>query len=334
MKTARGARVRGGDEYEDLAVHSFVGGNDFAVRAVRLLNPNLPIAAEVAQVVRWVDETLRAAAELELLDAPSRLELRGGEPMELAVRLTNKTGHKLPTGYPEGRRVYLEVSLQLEGREREVLSGAWDAQTGDLIPDPQLRTYETAHGRVEDGVSTRTHSLILMNQILLDTRIPPEGFRPHAADMVPIGRDYGASAPYRHFDEHAYSFTAPDVPRTVTGTVTVRARYQVIDGEVVRYLVDATRGTQESTDLQRAWEMLGRAPPKEMAAVRLPVTVAPRPPTPDAGVTEDGGMPPPVTPDPGGCGCRSERGGSGPWALLLFLPLAWRLRPRAQRRCR
>ena len=102
MRTETGAAVRDGETYDDLQVHAFVGGNDFAVKAVRLLNPNLPIAQEVSQVGRWVEESLRQAAELEVRSPP--VEVQAGDPYDLEVRLTNKTGHKLPSGYPEGRR--------------------------------------------------------------------------------------------------------------------------------------------------------------------------------------------------------------------------------------
>ena len=300
MKVERGAAVRGGEVYEDLPVHNFVGGNTFAARAVQVVNPQLNIALEIGQMERWVEENLAAAAELEIISSPS--DVVSGEAFPIEVRLTNKTGHKLPTGYPEGRRVYLEVSLQLDGGASMILSGAWDPTTGNLIRDPQVRTYETEHGRVENGQSQRTRSLLLMNQILKDTRLPPEGFRPSHPDMLPQGRDYGAGPPYRHFDEHRYAFTAPMVSQPTAGVITVRAMHQSTDGEVVDFLTSEAAGTAAASELARAWDALGHAPPKEMVAVTAPVVVRPQQMVAtDAGIVDTGSV--------GGSG--SSEGSSG-----------------------
>src|SRR5262249_1177411 len=144
--------------------------------------------------------------------------LMGRDQLSFTVRLTNLTGHKLPTGYPEGRRVYLEVALVLTKTATMTISGAWDPATGNLVDDPQLKTYETLHGRVDidnpDGV--RTHHVAMMNQIPSDTRIPPEGFAPSYPDMVPSGRDYGERPPYRNYDDTTYTVTMPDVTATST----------------------------------------------------------------------------------------------------------------------
>ena len=313
MKVVTGAAVRGGQSYDDLPVHNFVGGNDFAARAVGLLNPQLNIALELGQLTRWVDESLASAAELSILSAPSDVE--AGATFEVAVRLTNKTGHKLPTGYPEGRRVYLNVILALDGAAPLVLSGRWNPDTGNLISDPQLRTYETVHGRVENGRSERTRRLLLMNQVISDTRIPPEGFVPTHPDMVPAGRDYGSSPPYRHYDEHRYTFTAPAVDAPKAALLTVRAMYQATDGEVVDFLVNATAGTEAAADLQQAWLALGRAPPREMVSASAQLVVRPQQMVAtDAGIVDMGAGAGPTGSGSGnesGCRCVDPTGNSG-----------------------
>lgn len=316
----RGSAVRGGSEYADLAVHSYVGGNIFAVEGSNLLFPNLAISALIPEIRLWVDRSLRSAAALAIT-SPSSVDVESGGEYTVSVRLTNLTGHKLPTGYPEGRRVYLEVTLDLGTEPTAFLSGEWDRTTGDVVRDPQLRTYETQHGRVENGQSSRTHHLILMNQVLLDTRIPPEGFDPSAPDMVPAGRDYGSTAPYRNYDEHTYTFTAPDVAADTTGTITVRALYQVTDGEVMRFLMEANAGRQEATNLETIWEALDHAPPQEMAVATLPITVRePPPPPPDAGSTPEadaGGRTFEI--GDGGCACSGGPGLALPWLALPIL---------------
>lgn len=324
MQKVSGAAVRGGEVYPDLPLHAIVGGNDFAVHAVRVLNPNLPIGREAAQVTEWVKENLHRAAELEIRS--TAVDVSAGAPWAVDVRVTNKTGHKLPTGYPEGRRIYLEISLQLDGSAPVILSGGWDQESGNLIPDPQLRTYETEHGRVENGVGVRTRHLILMNQVMNDTRIPPEGFVPQHEDMIPSGRDYGAQPPYRHWDDHGYSFEAPAVQATTTGTITVRLMHQSTDGEVIRFLTETAAGSVEATNLQRAWDLLAHAPPKEMDKATIAIVVQPAVPVdagvsvPDAGTFVDGGT---VTPIDEGCRCVGDSSqAAAPWWLGLGFVLA------------
>ncbi|MBK8014988.1 MAG: hypothetical protein IPK13_27025 [Deltaproteobacteria bacterium] len=351
MMTAHGAAARNGAEYEDLSVHSFVGGNLFVMNAARVLDPTLPISREIPVVTAWIEASLRSAAALEIREiAEGADEVEGDAPFALSVRLTNLTGHKLPTGYPEGRRVYLEVSLQMDGGagtggggEAEgdgpiILSGAWDERTGDLVYDDQLRTYETEHGAYAEGIGgQRTHHLLLMNQILTDTRIPPEGFRPRALDMMPSGRDYGASAPYRNYDDVTYRFRAPAVASVRTATITVRAMYQSVDGQTVRFLVEEAMGTEAGDDLDLVWRSIGPMPPTEMAVATAVLTVKPGSSSggPDAGPSDGAvdvdGAQSATLDDSGGCGCAATAGGgvrgassvrgppgSGP-GILLFL---------------
>ncbi len=341
MTRTTGAAVRGGDSYDNLAVHNFVAGNTFAVQAVQLLNPTLGISGITSEVGRWVDQQLHSAASLEITQTePASLMLESGEEFSVSVRMTNKTGHKLPTGYPEGRRIYLEVRLSLDGQAPQILSGAWDQQSGKVVRDPQIRTYETEHGRVENGVGARIHHLILMNQIISDTRIPPEGFTPTYPDMVPQARDYGGGAPYQHWDDHTYTFTAPEVTGTITGTITVRAMYQSTDGDVVAFLLNQTQDKPEHDQLAMVWEGLGHAPPKEMVRTSVPIVVTERVAEPDAGVTDQDA----ASASPDGGGFKIEDGGCScvaavpvehdlaPLALLALL-LALRLhtwRPRSK----
>ena len=142
--------------------------------------------------------------------------------------------------------------------------------------------------------------------------------------MIPQGRDYG-SPPYRHYDDYTYSVPMPtDVQSTLTGTITIRAMHQTTSGKYVRFLLDEI-GTDgpAGMNLQRAFAVLGRAPPEKMVEVSLPILVTERVDPPDSGVlvdargavTADAGEA--VTPSPAGCGCQSaprhSRSGATPW---------------------
>ena len=279
MRQTQGQAADNGPIYDDLWVHDIVGGNTIVAEALSIMEPELSIAGLVPSLKRRVEQSLQDAVELEVLSSPLEA-IEAGKSFQLQVRITNKTGHKLPTGYPEGRRVYLEVSFLQPGQpDPEVVIGAWDPTTGDLISHPQLVTYETIHGRVEGGISRPTRHLLLMNQVILDTRIPPEGFIPPFEDMHPVGRDFGLAPPYRHFDEPSFELIAPNTQTPSTPiTIRVRAMYQVAYGASVDFLLDETVGTSEGSALARAWDIVDKAPPQEMARVDIQATLVPTEP--------------------------------------------------------
>jgi hypothetical protein len=332
--------------YPDLAVHLIVGGNTFSPAAVNLTDPNFPLSLELPFIEAAVDKSLHDAVTLAITSTLAKpLVMTGRDSIPISVRVTNNTGHKLPTGYPEGRRVYIEVSFYTPVSSTTAISGAWDPTTGQLVGDAQLRTYETQHGRIEGGISMRVHSVSTMNQILFDTRIPPQGFTPIAEDMIPSGRSYGDAPPYRNYDDVTYGVTAPDVVATSTGTITFRVKYQVTDGEVVGFLLDrAGRTSTPAVQLSKAWEMLGHAPPRTMAEIKIPVSVLMAPPLPDAGeldaLTPDGPTPlpdgsftfdadmPVSSGKKGGCSCGvcASRSTSAAWMLLLLISAVARRR--------
>lgn len=100
----------------DLPVHDLTGANTFAPRAILWLDDaalhgasrlrlggGLSAAQRVAteQAIARAEASLRSAASLELVEPPSVLAN--------TVRVVNLTGHRLFTGYPEGRRIWLNV---------------------------------------------------------------------------------------------------------------------------------------------------------------------------------------------------------------------------------
>ncbi len=100
----------------------------------------------------------------------------------MKVSVTNESGHKLPTGYPEGRRAWINIQFYDVGNNMVFESGAYDAATGTLIHDGTERVYEAKPGL--DGVTAPlvgvpegpSFHFVLNNRIFKDTRIPPRGF--------------------------------------------------------------------------------------------------------------------------------------------------------------
>lgn len=141
--------------------------------------------------------TLQRAAQLSGFRAP------GGD---LKLRVWNMTGHKLPTGYPEGRRMWLDVKFlavdSVSGSETlTAQSGEYDAATGALYhdfnldntagPKPYDRATYTdgagtpvAGGRRAQVYEARMHHLatgtefhfIRNNERRSDNRVPPLGW--------------------------------------------------------------------------------------------------------------------------------------------------------------
>jgi len=133
--------------------------------------------------------------------------------------LTNLTGHKLPTGYPEGRRMWMNVKFVAAGGGLAGESGEYEASTGTLFHDQNVDgaaggtvphdvvayTDGSGSGATVGGTSrptkvweARSHwdgsdcvladpadcpdefHFVLNNQQVMDNRIPPEGWEPVA----------------------------------------------------------------------------------------------------------------------------------------------------------
>ncbi|MBI4817887.1 MAG: hypothetical protein HY791_16625 [Deltaproteobacteria bacterium] len=302
--------------YSDLSLHTIVGGNSWVVRAVQAVEPQFPVGDADAFVLK-ARASLRGAARLEFLTEVA--EGPAGGIARVKARFTNLTGHKLPTGYPEGRKIVLELSLTLGG-QTEILSGAFDATTGDFHTDDQIRVYDTGHGCSGKGTKCaetgRNRHLALVDETLWDTRVPPEGYRPNHPDMIPMGRDYG-SAPFRHYDDVEYAVPIPaGTPAGTAGTIKLRALYQVVDGAYVRFLLDTLGRTQaDAVRLNTAFERTSRGAPTEMTFAELGLRVTE---PVDAGFADSGASDatPSVQQPAPSCACDGARGTS--YELLAF----------------
>ena len=218
--------------------HDFVGANAFMLGILRDLYGDSEVPAE------HFDETLSlagfasSAAAIELT-APTAVDVREGIA-DLGVRVVNQTGHKLPSGYSEGRSMWLEVTLTYEDTV-VFSSGRW--ADGDYERDDQLHTYEAIAQDHVDG--TRDH-LLRNDQWVVDERIPPLGLTPHP-ETDPVGDRYTlqADGTWPNFDEVSYSFPGRDDIEDVSPaldndaiTLQVRLMYLVNTPEYIEFLRD------------------------------------------------------------------------------------------------
>jgi hypothetical protein len=105
--TGTGANKRGVPVRVDLPLHDMTGGNYWMPEAIRYLDDRdkLRLGGGMTgnQVTAMLDGALRAR---EQLDLAATLSVSGNGN---SVRIVNHTGHKLISGYPEGRRMWLNI---------------------------------------------------------------------------------------------------------------------------------------------------------------------------------------------------------------------------------
>lgn len=273
MRAVRGAAAGYFGEVKprpDVALHDLTGANTWVPRTLPL-DPELGAALrdDPARAAALVSGTLRArwmlrhAAHLSIARTGDRL----------AVTVVNRTGHKLPTGYSEGRRMWLQVEGFDRAGRRVFASGAYDDATAALAHDPAPKVYEVLHGVTPAwadrlGLSPGpTFHFAVNNVIVADNRIPPRGYAFaafEAAGAAPYadGRpDRGLYADGQHWDTTVY-----DLPPAVARG-TVRLLYQTASAEYIRFLRDANPNPAPNRGqvLHDLWEATGRSAPEVMA---------------------------------------------------------------------
>ena len=288
----------------DAHSHEFAGGNYWMPRVISKEHPELGYEQSYDKTAKNAEAKLRTAAELTL-EAPPRAS--AGEKISFRVRVENKTGHKLPTGYPEGRRMWLEIELSDPTGASLFRSGAYDLATATRASDPQLRTYETR--LAAKGVEG--FHFMLQDEVLEDNRIPPRGFVPRP-DTKPVGRDYptvpsgdGGEPSLANWDDAPYEVTLPE---NVLGAVVIRATlwYQTTSREYVESLRAANGTDDYGQKMLETWERYDRAPPFAMAtsmgsiSVERPVPEPMVEPSPDGGTHTDAAGPAEPSPEGGG----------------------------------
>ena len=213
----------------DIASHDFSGGNTVHMRGVRDTWEGIDSSA-VDRGVQRSKDILKTAARLEVSAG------RASSNVQMLVRLTNLIGHKIPSGFPEGRRMWISVT----GRDRRgsvvFESGKYDEATGTLASDAQLKVYETRFGTSYNLAARNgwkpgpSFNESVNDSIYWDNRIPPKGyayetFKAYRAE--PVGYRY---ADGQYWDETSYTLPFE------THSVEVNILYQVASREYAEYL--------------------------------------------------------------------------------------------------
>lgn len=303
-----------GSRTGNLPVHEFVGANTWVPAIIRDEYAT-QVGGGVEDRVADIDRTILRARDM-LTQRSALIETAavedGPDALTATVKVTNLAGHKLPTGYAEGRRMWLHVVARDASDNVVWENGAWDPDTGALAQDAQTKIYETLQGiwndttqscEIEDELGRKQFHFVLNNCIAKDNRIPPLGFT--GADNLeirPVGHEYPPVSPGAaalvNYDVTTYSIPVP--PGTV-GPVSVTAtlKFQIASDDYVTFLRDQavergfegenamcstgpnrpfTVGPQDRTRgefIYALWSdpAYGRSPPEDMVSASAVVTL-------------------------------------------------------------
>jgi hypothetical protein len=259
------AKARGcffGPERDDLARHDFAGASAWVLEIIAEhfkdgSDPDVSQGALAAGRVK-AEEMLRNAATLGV----------GQRDGLLDVRVINETGHKLPTGHIEGRRVWVNVRL-FDGEGRLVREyGHYDAEEAEL-DESSTTVYEMHVGLSEEAAAIvgdrpgTTTRMALADTIEKDNRIPPRGFANEAFASVGapvVGAEY---ADGQHWSDVLY-FIPDGVERAE-----VRLYYATVTRHYIEALRDGNDTDSWGDTLYDLWLRTGKCTPILMASSEI-----------------------------------------------------------------
>ena len=243
-----------------LPEHDLVGGNTWTPQILQDTRWRLHSAADADHLnatAARTREMLQKAATLTVT-----LTLSGSGKAAIA-RVTNETGHKFPTGYPEGRRAWLNLRAYDLQDQLIYESGGYDFETAVLSPDAAIKVYEARLGLTPELAALanlpagESFHFVLNNTYLKDNRIPPRGYTEAAFDqpgLRPVGATYYVDGQY--WDETAYTLPAETV------RVAATLYYQTASKEYIDFL--RANGGDDGVTLGLLWDDLP-SPPEVMA---------------------------------------------------------------------
>jgi hypothetical protein len=191
---------------------------------------------------------------------------------ELVVTVVNNTGHKLPTGYPEGRRMWINVKFLDASSNLIAESAAYDAATGDLGHDSEAKIYHIEPGMTSEVASIaglpegKSLHFVLNNMVVMDNRIPPRGFT--NANFAAFG---GPPVGYTYADGQYWDETNYVVPAGAA-SVQVNLYYQSTSKEFVEFLRDENTTNTLGQEMYDIWANNGKCPPELMATSSMLVS--------------------------------------------------------------
>ncbi|WP_020681399.1 fibronectin type III domain-containing protein [Marinobacterium rhizophilum] len=273
----RGAILRpdGSIEHPNSGVplHDMTGGNSWITYILASLDPNGPVFdqtnadllgqgpailtldLDAGQSPKVNGAALKAGsdrAKQQLLLAATIKQLSyNPDTGALSFRIQNNTGHKLLTGYPEGRRMFANIRAYDAGGELMQEINPYDAAVGTLkglpgVPLSGTEQYDDdlvyeVHSSSSLTGEEHTFHFALADGRSKDNRIPPRGFNSAAATAR-----LAQAIPEDRFTPDEYAGGYDDINRTLlpgAALVEVSLYYQGTSREYVAFLRDEINGT-------------------------------------------------------------------------------------------
>jgi hypothetical protein len=226
------------------------------LRAVRSLYPDYETFLSeqlVQQATSRTIEFLEVASDVQVTIESNRLD----------VRVINQTGHKLPTGYNEGRRMWINVVFYDANGFEVTQYGRYNYDTAELETS-NTKVYEAKAG-LDAAVAAATGKpegesfhFALNNVWLKDNRIPPRGFTNAAFEAVqaaPVGATY---ADGQYWDDTSFR-----IPGNAA-YYEVGVYFQTTSKEYIEFLRDIYPGNVAAHVAYDQWVLHGKSEPALM----------------------------------------------------------------------
>jgi hypothetical protein len=254
--TGKGCKRGSAPTRDDLAIHDLTGGNTFVPELIKDSYAGSVNAEALDSGIVRARRMLQLAATVDLSVVPQ------SSGFDATVTVTNETGHKLPSGYPEGRRIWLNLRAYNSSDSLVYESGAYDTATAVLVHDADVKIYEIKPGisptlaPIVGETAGPSFHFVLNDTVYKDNRIPPRGFTNAAFDSIqspPVAHSY---ADGQYWD--VTNYTLPGA----TARVEAALYYQTVSKEYIDFLKleNVTDNTGDS--LYTLWQNNGKSMPE------------------------------------------------------------------------
>ncbi len=265
--TGKGAQQGSTPTRSDLGLHDLTGGNTFIPMTVIAAFP-----ADGVDPVALDSGIARATRMLKLASSMDLSAVVQGSAFQATVRVTNETGHKLPSGYPEGRRIWINIKAYDSLGNMIYQSGAYDQSAATLAYDSDIKVYE-----IKPGISQSlapvvslpagpSFHFVLNDTIYKDNRIPPRGFT--NANFAAI---QSPAVAHTYMDGQYWDDTQYQLP-SATSRVISTLYYQTTTREMAEFLRDENTTNSDGTRYYNLWSTYGKSAPVVMKADTLLLT--------------------------------------------------------------
>ncbi|MDI6804965.1 MAG: T9SS type A sorting domain-containing protein [Bacteroidota bacterium] len=258
--TGKGSNKPDSPVRTDLPLHDMTGGNTWVPDILPIFFPGETNSAALAAGKQRAAYMLQKAATMEV----------SGTIPNISVKIINETGHKLPSGYPEGRRLWIKVKAYDINNNLIGQFGEYDYTTATLNTS-NTKVYEVKLGMTAEitnatGLSNlpdgSSFHFVLNNVVVKDNRIPPRGFTNAAFKEI-----QSPPVAYTYADGQYWDSTPFTLPAN-TAYYEVNLYYQTVSKDYIEFLRDENSTNDWGTRLFNAWNSTGKSAPVLMATFK------------------------------------------------------------------